>query len=133
MYECELGVEEKEDEIASKMQFKKKKKKHKSNEIDEELAKEQERLFSDAQNLYLQSQASDILLRPGLSPAASTLFLDRSSSVPLAAAEGIPMAPANTPVNQPHPGVLLELEKKLSEKCMDAVESTDFDALGTKS
>ncbi len=132
MYDCELDVKEKEDEIATKLQFKKKKKKHKSNEVDEELAKEQERLFNDAQNLFLQSQASEIFMRPTMSPMASTLMMERSPSAPLPVI-GETQRNVGTPINHPQPGVLLELEKKLSEKCMDAVESTDFDALGTKS
>jgi len=137
MYECELDLNEKEDELASKLQFKKKKKKHKNNEVDEELAKEQEKLFKDAEELYLQSQASEMLLNANLSPMANLSSASRSLSVPPnlpTNLEGTPKIGITSPppISQPQPGVMLELEKKLSAK-VDAVESTDFDALGTKS
>jgi len=114
MYDCELNFQEKEDEIASKMQFKKKKKK-KYDEIDEDLIKEQERLLNDAHNFFIQEQVN--LPRP-------ELFLEKSKSAP-----SQPIYPlANEPNHDTE--VLLELEKRLSEK---ATDMTDFDALRAKS
>jgi len=111
------------------MQFKKKKKKHKNNEVDEELIKEQERLFNAAQDLYMKSQSSELVMESPSMPQS----LERFASSPMMStqrlgAEGDKPA---VPMSKPEPGVLVELEKKLSERCV--VDSTDFDALGTKS
>eukprot|EP00826_Nyctotherus_ovalis_P027545 TRINITY_DN2152_c0_g2_i5.p4 TRINITY_DN2152_c0_g2~~TRINITY_DN2152_c0_g2_i5.p4 ORF type:complete len:113 (-),score=39.67 TRINITY_DN2152_c0_g2_i5:124-462(-) len=110
MYGCELNFQEKEDEIASKMQFKKKKKRRYDN-IDEDLIQEQERLLNDAHNFLLQSQVSTM--------STQQLVLEKAESAPLQTAALLERNPT-------HDSVLLELEKKLSEKPGDA---TDFDAL----
>lgn len=114
MYDCELNFQEKEDEIASKMQFKKKKKR-KYDHMDEDLIKEQERLFNDAHNYFLQSQVS--------SPNQQ-LTLEKTMSAPLQPTNFLGGNPNHTSE------VLIELEKRLSEKSTDL---TDFDALRAKS
>lgn len=114
MYGCELNFQEKEDEIASKMQFKKKKKRKYDN-IDEDLIQEQERLLSNAHNYLLQSQVSTM--------STQQLTLEKSSSAPLTPAL---QSAALLERNSSRDSVLLELEKQLSAKSGDI---TDFDAL----
>lgn len=95
------------------MQFKKKRKKRKLDEMDEDLVKEQERLFNDAQNLLIQEQKS-VSLPESIDPPPIRLpSLEKALSAPIL-------------LNERSQGVLLELEKKLSEKHTDM---TDFDAL----
>eukprot|EP00826_Nyctotherus_ovalis_P020154 TRINITY_DN162_c0_g1_i9.p1 TRINITY_DN162_c0_g1~~TRINITY_DN162_c0_g1_i9.p1 ORF type:complete len:160 (-),score=36.48 TRINITY_DN162_c0_g1_i9:14-493(-) len=113
MYGCELNLQEKEDEIANKMKFKKKRK-HKYDNIDEDLVKEQERLFNDAHNFFLQAQVT----LPN-----QQLILEKTKSAPL--------QPVTLLENgASHSEVLLELEKRLSEKPSDI---PDFDALKARS
>lgn len=113
MYGCELNFQEKEDEIASKMKFKKKKK-HKYDDIDEDLIREQERLFSDAHNFFLQAQ---------ITLPNQQLILEKAKSTPLQ-----PVTLLGNGAG--HSEVLLELEKRLSEEPNDI---TDFDALKARS
>ena len=111
MYGCELDFAEKEDDIASKMKFKKKKKRKKCN-VDDDLIEEQERLFIDAQDHMINSLVNEALGKP---QTEFNPILDKS--------DNIQPSQDSKPIGSK---VMIELEKKLSEQVVDSI---DFDAL----
>ena len=104
------------------MQFRKKKKKQKNAEVDENLLKEQEKLFNDAKlldfnedeefspNPNMIAQGPPPAISPPSSSASSEKFLP-----PVVRTESIK-----------------ELDKKLSEKPQSAIDAIDFDNLDKK-
>ena len=123
------------------MQFKKKKKKPKSSAINEELAKEQEELFKSAQSIMLAESMSTATPVAAI-PSSALPQLQPSLSLQKTAEISIPTSLSTIPLKieklaSEGPKSLSEdmvkkLDKRLSEKQENAVEGTDFDALGDK-
>eukprot|EP00829_Urostomides_striatus_P006126 TRINITY_DN1668_c0_g1_i1.p1 TRINITY_DN1668_c0_g1~~TRINITY_DN1668_c0_g1_i1.p1 ORF type:complete len:242 (-),score=97.75 TRINITY_DN1668_c0_g1_i1:18-743(-) len=115
LYDCELDVNAKEEDIAAKMQFRKKKKKQKSAEVNADLLQEQERLFNDAKmaDLFMegQSPAENINI-----PALNSLPIIQGSKV-------IPQEGSNKGQDNNSKDLMNELDKKLGEKASTAIDN----------